>query len=192
MSKITTTTPKATIVRTMKFEDLKLVAKQLDIEVSVDEKKWVVLETVLNKLAQLRETESNEVQVSVQLSEIAADQSLSKSDKIRAMFAQGAANTIISKLCDAHYSFVHTVVGKHKIKLATEALEVKVPTSLIQAMINENVLISTSQPVVEQITHNPEIVEPVNFDGELLGVPVTTVKKKRKTAAERMMEEVYA
>jgi hypothetical protein len=108
------------------------------------------------------------------------------------MYDEGCTLTTISKACEAHYSFVHTVVSKHKIKLATEALEVKVPTALIQAMIEQNILIAPAKSVIEQIVHNPEITEPFNFDGELLGVPVVPAKKKRKTAAERMMEEVYA
>jgi hypothetical protein len=168
---VLTTTIKATEVRSMKLSQLKTVAAQMNIVIDENDKKWVILEIILKALETQRVAKkSTDIMVDQQIVTMLADESITKSDKIRHLYGLAYNLTAMSALVGAHYSFVHGVVQKCIVNEKIEALTLPAP-------------IVMEKPVIETVLVNP------NFDIE---VPQPKAKVKKKTAAEKLLEEVYA
>jgi hypothetical protein len=171
----------------MKLADLKVAAIALEIVLNGDEKKWVILETILQKLANQRtDNKVESTTTTAKQDEVIKNSSMSRSDKIRFLHDEGFKNNAISDLLGAHYSFVHGVVQKYETSKQIKAL-----TAVEVAEIVESEKTSKEPggdaPFYEELDH-PVV-------GEVAPVETAPVKQKRtkaKTAAEKVLEAVYA
>lgn len=123
--------PTATQARKMKKEDLIALALNLGIENEKveDQKQWVVLEYVIEELRNRREQKRNAPVELNKTQQKVVDSELTKAEKIRQLHSKNLKPSQISKVLDAHISFVYSTLARAEAKKVVAESN---PTSIIQ------------------------------------------------------------